>query len=103
MLPLGFSQEILWCFGQINLIQVTNSTLIICFFREDDLPEENDSTNCEALCQSTSSGHVDSCGGLSTHSDHFFVLVTAHAQYSNAVLSFTGDNLQHIENVQSDD
>ena len=73
------------------------------FFREDDLPEENDSTNCEALCQSTSSGQVDSCGGLSTHSDHFFVLVTAHAQYSNAVLSFTGDNLQHIENVQSDD
>ena len=75
----------------------------IFFFREDDLPEENDSTNCEALCQSTSSGHVDSCGGLSTHSDHFFVLVTAHAQYTNAVLSFTGDNLQHIENVQEPD
>ena len=55
------------------------------------------------MCQSTSSGHVDSCGGLSTHSDHFFVLVTAHAQYTNAVLSFTGDNLQHIENVQEPD
>ena len=78
---------------------------IISFFscREDALPTENDSSNCEALCQSTSSGQVDSCGGLSTHSDTFFVLVNAHAEYTNGVLSFTGDNLQNIENMQSND
>ena len=72
-------------------------------YREDALPTENDSSNCEALCQSTSSGQVDSCGGLSTHSDTFFVLVNAHAEYTNGVLSFTGDNLQNIENMQSND
>ena len=73
------------------------------FSREDALPEENDSSNCEALCQSTSSGQFDTCGNLSTHSDTFYVLVNAHAEYTNAVLSFTGDNLQNIENIQSDD
>ena len=79
------------------------SDLISFFYREDALPTENDSSNCEALCQSTSSGQVDSCGGLSTYSDTFFVLVNAHAEYTNGVLSFTGDNLQNIENMQSND
>ena len=73
------------------------------YFREESLPTENDSSNCEALCQSTGSGGVDTCGSLSTHSDTFFVLVNAHSAYTNGVLSFTGDNLLNIENMQSDD
>ena len=97
----------LWIFYYWSIFELVRffltQTLYLFSYREDALPTENDSSNCEALCQSTSSGQVDSCGGLSTHSDTFFVLVNAHAEYTNGVLSFTGDNLQNIENMQSND
>ena len=71
------------------------------YFRENSIPIENDSENCDpTFCQSTSSSKTDQCSNIRTRSNKFFVLVNAHGAYTNGVLSFSGSNLLNVKSYQ---
>ena len=71
------------------------------YFRENSIPTENDSENCDpTFCQSTSSSKTDQCSNIRTQSNKFFVLVNAHGAYTNGVLSFSGSNLLNVKSYQ---
>ena len=84
-----------------NIWSYCTKTIIDSYFRENSIPTENDSENCDpTFCQSTSSSKTDQCSNIRTRSNKFFVLVNAHGAYTNGVLSFSGSNLLNVKSYQ---
>ena len=68
-------------------------------YREQSRPTKQSGNQC-TLCHSReSSGRTESCGAINTESNDFYVLVDAADDYTNAVLSFTGNNLLMVKRV----
>ena len=67
---------------------------------EDSPPalQGSDCRSCQSMCRSRSDSLSDSCHGINTSNGNtFYTTVVAHKAYSNAILTFTGENILSVD------
>ena len=86
-----------------QILTPRNQTIINKFpsYREDYYPTEDSSIDC-TLCRSgEDSSSTDSCSGINTRRNGFYVMVYGQTTYNGAELFFTGNNLLNLERINN--